>query len=65
MVTSFFKFCTLNKITNKVSKLCLKSCMEDEPKTTLADAIRYAHDLKSNWIWNDSYFNPNQPGWIV
>lgn len=65
MVTSFVKFPTLNKIKNKVSKLCLKSCIEDESKTTLADAIRYAQDLKSNWIWNNSYFNPNQPSWIV
>ena len=59
------KFRLFKKIKASTEKYNLARSNTSVPYSTLPDALEYAHQLKSSWIWTDEHFNPNKPSWIV
>ena len=65
MLGRVFKSCVFKKLKASTEKFSLARSNISVPYLTLPDALEYAHQLKSSWIWTDEYFNPNQPNWSV
>ena len=38
-----------------------KACHKEDAK----DALSYTSELKSSWVWNERFFNPNRLNWTV